>query len=112
MLSRAFCRITAKGLLRICTQSRALPNPLSPHEAWISSGNFWHFPSFAGFQNHLVDDTYCALTCAPGFPHRLWTDAYLAAFAMTTGCRQVSFDSDFKRFTKVDFFLLAPLPRP
>ena len=32
------------------------------------------------------------------FPNRLWTDAYLAAFAITTGCRLVSFDADFQRF--------------
>ncbi len=28
--SRAFCRVTANGFLRLSTQSKALPNPLSP----------------------------------------------------------------------------------
>ena len=34
----------------------------------------------------------------PGTPARLWTDAYLAAFAAAGGLRLVTFDKDFARF--------------
>ena len=34
----------------------------------------------------------------PPLPARLWTDAYLAAFAITAGLRLVTFDRDFDRF--------------
>ncbi len=32
-----------------------------------------------------------------------WTDAYLAAFAMASGCRLVAFDDDFSRFPGLAF---------
>ena len=54
------------------------------------------------------DDRFCALSCAPGFALHLWTDAYLAAFAMAGPCRQVSLDDDFKRFAGLVFLHLAP----
>ncbi len=113
VLSRAFCRITVNGFLRLSTQSKALPNPLSPHEAWITYRQFLALPIIRWLPEPLgLDDAYCALTCAPGFVHHLWTDAYLAAFAMATGCRLVSFDGDFHRFPGLDFLHLAPLPSP
>jgi predicted nucleic acid-binding protein len=42
--SRAFCRVTANGFLRLCTQARVMPNPLSPHEAWITYRQFLSLP--------------------------------------------------------------------
>ena len=36
-----------------------------------------------------------------------WTDAYLAAFALAGGHRLVAFDSDFQRFTGLNFLHLA-----
>ena len=111
--NRAFCRVTANGFLRLSTQSKALPNPLSPHEAWITYRQFLSLPIIRWLpEPPELDVTYCALTCAPAFVHRLWTDAYLAAFAMTAGCRLVSFDGDFKRFAGLNFLHLAPpLPK-
>jgi uncharacterized protein len=37
-----------------------------------------------------------------------WTDAYLAAFALASGCRLVAFDSDFHRYPGVEFLHLKP----
>ncbi len=53
-----------------------------------------------------LDDRFCALSCATGFANHLWTDAYLAVFAMVGNCRLVSFDGDFKRFSGQDFLPL------
>ena len=41
-------------------------------------------------------------------PHHLWTDAYLASFAIACGCRLVSFDADFVRFPGLNFLHLQP----
>jgi toxin-antitoxin system PIN domain toxin len=38
----------------------------------------------------------------------LWADAYLAAFAITSGLKLVSFDRGFTKFTGLDFLSLAP----
>lgn len=110
--SRAFCRITANGFLRLSSNAGALPNPLSPHEAWIIYRQFLSLPTIRWLpEPPKLDDSYCALTCAPGFVHRLWTDAYLAAFAIGSQCRLVSLDGDFKRFGGLDFLHLSgPLP--
>ena len=39
-------------------------------------------------------------------PARLWTDAYIAAFAMKGAWRVVTFDQDFKRFDELQVLLL------
>jgi predicted nucleic acid-binding protein len=38
---------------------------------------------------------------------RLWTDAYLAAFAIAGGLRLVTFDRGFSRFPGLDLLLLS-----
>jgi len=43
---------------------------------------------------------------------KLWTDAYLAAFARAGGLRLVSFDHDFTRFADLDLLLLEVGRRP
>jgi len=42
----------------------------------------------------------------PRWPE-LWTDAYLAAFARTTGTRLTTFDRGFRRFAGLDLELLG-----
>jgi len=42
-----------------------------------------------------------------GASPRLWTDAYLAAFASSGGYRLVSFDRDFAQFEGLNVRLLA-----
>lgn len=107
--SRSFCRITANGFLRLSTHAKMIPNPLSAHEAWIIYRQFLALPSIRWLpEPQKLDDSYRALSCAPGFAQHLWTDAYLAAFAMANGCRLVSLDGDFKRFSGMSFLHLAP----
>jgi len=107
--SRAFCRVTTNGFLRLSTHASVIPNPLSPHEAWIIYRQFLALPIICWLPEPAgLDDQYCALSCAPGFAHHLWTDAYLAAFAMTSGSRLVSFDGNFKRFADLNFLQLKP----
>lgn len=106
----AFCRITSMGFLRLSTHPRALANPLSPQEAWIIYKQFLALPILRFLAEPPgLDDHFCALTCAPAFPHHLWTDAYLAAFSLAASCRLVSFDGDFQRFPGLDFLHIKPL---
>jgi predicted nucleic acid-binding protein len=39
---------------------------------------------------------------------KLWTDAYLAAFALAAGCRMVTTDADYRQFAGLDLLLLTP----
>ncbi len=105
----AFTRISMMGLLRLSTQPRVLSRTLTNTEAWAVYRDFVALPHIkfltepAGLDAHLH-----ALSIQAALPHRLWTDAYLAAFALTSGCRLVSFDSDFSRFPKLSFLHLQP----
>lgn len=107
----AFCRVTMMGFLRLSMQARVMPNPLSAQESWTVYRQFLALPNGAFLAEPTgLDDHFYALSCANTFPQRLWTDAYLAAFAIASGCRLVSFDRDFQRFVGPNFLHLAPLP--
>lgn len=106
----AFSRVTMLGFLRLSTHSQVLTTPLSPREAWSIYQQFRALPDI-GFvsESYDVESCYCEFSAEDRFPPRLWTDAYLAAFARTRGCRMVSFDSDFKRFRDLNFLHLKKI---
>lgn len=105
--SVAFCRVTMLGFLRLATHRNVLSRALSPGEAWETyqcylgqeDVNFVH-------ETPTLEREFQAIACQPGFSHRLWTDAYLAAFALSAGCRIVSFNSDFTDLLPDRDFLL------
>jgi toxin-antitoxin system PIN domain toxin len=105
----AFCRITMLGFLRLTTSPKAVVNPKKNAEAWAIYQAFMALPNIpflaepAGLNAHFQ-----TLTTQAALPHRLWTDAYLAAFALAGGCRLVSFDADFSRFPGLNFLHLSP----
>ena len=101
-------RVTMLGFLRLSTSLRVLSNPLSPKEAWEIYDKFMALPE-VGFlaEPATVDTHFRFLTAAADLPHRMWTDAYLAAFARATGARLVSFDADFHRFPGLNFLHLT-----
>jgi uncharacterized protein len=59
-----------------------------------------------------LETTFAALPSDQTLPHRLWTDAYLAAFAIFSGARLVTFDMDFKRFPNLEMLLLKDVITP
>ena len=96
----AFCRVTALGFVRVSSTKAALGDQaLSVQDAWrgyqrfkeMQETIFMHEP--ANCESVLEE-----LSMANTFRRDMWTDAYLAAFAMTGGLRLVTFDSDLKRF--------------
>lgn len=105
-----FCRVTMLGLLRLGTQPRVMPNPLSPAEAWAIYRQFLALPLGCFLAEPAsIETEFAGHTIAGSLPHRLWSDAYLAAFAIAAGCRLVSFDGDFERFPRLNFLHLAPM---
>ena len=104
-----FCRVTALGLLRLVCQ------PKVAGEGALATGGAWRlYQSFRALHViglHPEPDCEEALQALvntqPPLPHRLWTDAYLAAFTHTAGLRLVTFDKDFSRFGLPRVKLLA-----
>ncbi len=107
----AFCRITMLGLLRLATHAKVMQNhPFHPTEAWKIYRDFLALPEVLFIAEPTdIEHAFAVYSEIAQFPAGRWTDAYLAAFANTTGCRMVSFDSDFQQFPELDFLHLAPL---
>jgi len=104
----AFCRVTALGFLRLSTNASAMAGrPLTVVEAWQAYQTFRRLPEVL-----LAPESE---DCEAWLEHwalgkkatpRLWTDAYLAAFAKAGGLRLVSFDGDFAGFDGLDLLRL------
>jgi uncharacterized protein len=103
----AFCRISMMGFLRLVTRPGVLSSSLSIEEAW----DIYHrYRSCDGIvflpESDTAELTFELLTRSVNFTPRLWTDAYLAAFAIASGSRIVSFDGDFMKFEGLSFLHL------
>jgi toxin-antitoxin system PIN domain toxin len=104
----AFCRITALGFLRLCTNDTVMGGaPLSVPEAWQA------YRAFRSLREVLLapEPPACESdlekwVSSPGMTPRMWTDAYLAAFAVSGGMRLVSFDRELARFELLELLRL------
>lgn len=104
----AFCRVTVLALLRHLTNPRILGEAVLDGgaawmalETWLGLARVRLLPEPAG-----LDELMRQWSTQLDLRGRSWTDAYLAAFAMASGCRLVAFDSDFRQYPGVDFLYL------
>jgi toxin-antitoxin system PIN domain toxin len=106
----AFCRVTMLALLRLVTNAQVMSgHAFTNDEAWDIYRTYRNLPIIRFLpEANAVETTFATFTTNPALPHRLWTDAYLAAFAISTANRLVSFDTDFQRFTGLNLLLLKP----
>lgn len=107
------CRATQQTLLRLLTNASVLAPygnpPLTNNEAW------------SAYEALVADDRIVLRAEEPTdleprwkefalrntASPKLWMDAYLAAFALTKGCRMVTTDSAFKQFSGLDLLVLG-----
>lgn len=94
--------ITVVAFVRITTNRRILPNPLSPAEAFAYVDSWFGqscvrsiepLPGHWELMKRLLD--------AAGTAGNLTTDAHLAALAIQHGCEVCSTDTDFARFPRL-----------
>jgi len=95
-----FCRQTMLGFLRLLTQPRLMGAAVcSPVEAVTRYRALLALPEVELAQEPAgCEEAFLEYVRGPNFVPRLWTDAYLAAFARSAGLRLVTFDADFARF--------------
>lgn len=106
----AFCGTTLMGMLRILTLPAPMNgNPFSPAEA-IQKAREWMGLAEVRFIGDSAETSARVAEWAnlSFFTPKLWTDAWIAAIAVTNDCRIVSFDSDFSRFPGLKFLHLKP----
>lgn len=90
----AFCRVTQMGLLRLLTHESVMGREvLSSREAWRVYGAMLgderiHFAP----EPFALDPEWRKLTNQDRPTPKIWTDAYLAAFARAAGMRLVTLD--------------------
>lgn len=96
----AFCRITALALLRHLTNAQILREAVFNGEAaWGALETWLAIPRIAFLSEPVgVDELLRQWTKQLDLRGGRWTDAYLAAFALASGYRLVTFDADFQRF--------------
>ncbi len=106
----AFCRVTMLAILRLVTNAQVMSgHPFTNDEAWDIYRTYRNLTIIRFLpEANALETTFATLTTDSALPHRLWTDAYLAAFAISTANRLVSFDTDFQRFPGLDLLLLKP----
>ena len=104
----AFCRITMLALLRLGPNARVMRGaPVTPAEAWQAYRAFRSLPEVSFLEEpRQLEAHMAAWSERTGFPPRDWTDCYLAALAVSSNSRLVSFDHDFERFSGLDFLRL------
>jgi toxin-antitoxin system PIN domain toxin len=104
----AFCRLTQMAFLRLLTNPAVMgAQVLTPSAAWAKTLDFIHLPEVELFDEPVgIDDAWERYSTAGRRSPNLWTDAYLAAFAVRAGLRLVSFDKGFSRFEGLNPFTL------
>jgi toxin-antitoxin system PIN domain toxin len=104
----AFCRVTMLGFLRLATHPKLMSGrPFSAQEAWQAYSAFRALPEIEILSDPpKLESTLSSLACQPDFIPSFWTDAYLAALAISASARLVSFDSDFHSFKALQFLHL------
>jgi toxin-antitoxin system PIN domain toxin len=104
----AFCRVTALALLRLLTNATVMDGqPLEAGEAWHIYRAWLGRGDVTAAREPDGCDAVLGGWAGNGIIlPRLWTDAYLAAFARSGGMRLVTFDRDYRRFEGLDLLEL------
>lgn len=104
----AFCWETINGFIRVSTNRNALPNPYTLHEAfsvvdeWLKSPNALFLEPAS---NHL--DVLKRISLDANAVGSLYSDAVLAAYAISHSATMASPDRDFRLFKQLK--LMNPL---
>lgn len=107
--SCSFCRMTQQGYLRLSTNSKIFrSDTLSLSQAWSaydallsdSRVRFDHEPSGVEAQWRLFTGRNSMST-------KIWNDAYLAAFAKSSGATMVTFDKGFRQYPELSCLIIS-----
>jgi len=107
-----FCRISQLGLLRLLTNSALMGGDvLSQQEAWRTYDRARSHPR-VGFQAEpeAFEAQFRKLTQSPHPRTKHWSDAYLAALALTSDLHVITLDKTFPRVHGLEVLCLASTP--
>lgn len=98
--SCCFCRVTQASFLRLASNPSVMGAAvLSMADAWRSYDVLFADPRVAFAEEPTdIELHWRGLTHGSAFSPKLWTDAYLAAFAQGANLELVSFDRGFAQY--------------
>jgi toxin-antitoxin system PIN domain toxin len=104
-----FCRLTQQGFLRLASNSKAVDTDVvSLAGAWKLYDTFLE-DSRVGFvvEPANLENYWRLYTESESFSSKIWSDAYLAAFAKAAMQQVVTFDKGFGRHAGSDCIVLS-----
>jgi len=106
----AFCRLTQQGFLRLITNPAVLGSEaLTLASAWElydrlqALSYVTYLPEPGG-----IEQPWREYTSSRMYLPKIWNDAYLAAFALRSACRLVTFDRGFTQYSQTECTVLEP----
>jgi uncharacterized protein len=104
-----FCRFTQAGFLRLASNAAAMgPAAVSLADAWRAYDAFLADPNIAFVEEPQgVETAWRVHTLNRPFAPKVWTDAYLAAFAEVSGYEIVTFDHGFSQYKTIRSTILS-----
>ncbi len=104
-----FCRVTQMGLLRLLTNQRVMAEDVfTTDRAWrLLERLRRHDRVIFSREPADLERTWQTMTKLHKTGANFWTDTYLAAFALNTGCTLVTFDRGFQKHKNLPVRTLA-----
>jgi len=104
-----FCRMTMLGYVRLlCNKHVMAGNPMTTQEALDAYESLLQKPSIIFLREPVnIDPILAELVRDNHLNPNIWSDTYIAAFAIAAKLRVVSFDSDFKQFSNLNALILS-----
>lgn len=107
----AFCRLTQQGFLRLATNPAvfgvgavSLPRAWSIYDVLLEDERNLFLAESEG-----LEGPWRIRTRDRGYSHKVWSDAYLVAFAECVGARIVTFDRGFRDYSGTNPIVLTSL---
>jgi len=107
--SCVFCRLTQQGFLRLATnpaifkgEAVAMDVAWTCYDKLLEDERVYFMREPEG-----LEEAWRTYTWNRGYSHKVWNDAYLAAFAQVANLQIATFDRGFKQYTATQIAILS-----
>ncbi len=107
--SCSLCRVTQMGFLRLATNRKVFPSFAVPMpEAWRAYDEILSDKRVRFTEEPTgIEVAWRTMTQQKTFSTNIWTDAYLAAFAIAADLEVITFDKGFRQFKGLRHTILS-----